>query len=55
MIVNPYINLHDIAYYLFRNLILLTETAGTIPYLAQAAFSSRLNAYADNRYAGGRI
>ena len=32
MIVNPYINPRDIAYYLYRNLILLTEAAGTIPY-----------------------
>jgi len=35
MIVNPYINPHDIAYYLYRNLILLTEAAGTIPYLVE--------------------
>ena len=61
MIVNPYINPHDIAYYLYRNLILLTEAAGTIPYLVElhivtpAAFFSRLIAYADNRYTDGRI
>jgi len=33
MIVNPYINPHDIAYYLYRNSILLTEATGTITHL----------------------
>ena len=35
MIVNPYINPHDIAYYLYRNLILLTEATGTITHLVE--------------------
>jgi hypothetical protein len=35
MIVNPYINPHGIAYYLYRTLILLTEATGTITYLIE--------------------
>lgn len=35
MIVNPYINPHDIAYYLYRNLKLLPEATGTITHLIE--------------------
>jgi hypothetical protein len=38
MIVNPYIYPHDIAYYLYQNLKLLTETTGTITHLIEFHF-----------------
>jgi len=47
MIVNPYINPHDIAYYLYRNLKLPTEAAGTIPYLVEFHIVHKPRSYRD--------